>query len=318
MTAEIQNLSYLIEKTIEEDFGISGLLWDEDQAILILSDLFETRGTRIVVIGKTGSGKTAWAIRAAELAKEYFGRSAATLMLEYEGLKTYYDMREVPNGTFLVVDEAELIYHARRSQRRENVSLSLLLSLSRHKRLTLVFVTQSTNLIDKAILSAATHLVVKEPSLFSLSLERYGFFYLVSYAKSFFATLPEGMRRQVYLVQSDYVYNWLYRRFAHYTRYFPRYYVEAVIRQYSIIKAKNRLPKYWSDEISTAYADYDVFAGRQVKGLLSQLPDKFTPDQVAEALNVSRTTAYRLIKRWRDAKLIKKVKKGVYAKIKNA
>lgn len=313
---ELSSLDFLIEETLKEEFNTVGLIFEEDEAILVLSDLFERRGVIIIVLGKRGSGKTAWAIRSAEIAQQYFHRKTALFQIEYPDIRTVYDLAELENGTFLVVDEAELFFHSRRSLSRQNVNISKLLAISRHKDLSLVFVTQSSNLVDKNIMQLADYLIIKEPSIFSVGLERFSFYSLISYAKSFFASLPDYMKQQVYLTQSDTIYNYLWRKFAHYTRYFPRYYVEAVIRQYSIIRAKNRLPKAWNERISKSFAAYDITINRIEHKQLSQLPDKFTPEQVAEILDVSLRTAYRLIRRWREAKLVKKVKRGVYGKIK--
>lgn len=316
ISEQLEDLSYAVEETLREQFGTTGLLFEEDEALLILSDLFEQKGIITVVLGKRGSGKTAWAIRSGEIAQRYFKRKVALFQIEYPELKTVYDLSEVENGTYLIVDEAELFFHSRRGLSRQNVNISKLMAISRHKDLTLVFVTQSSNLVDKTILQLADYLIVKEPSIFSISLERTGFYQLISFAKSYFASLPDYLKRQVYLTQSDAIYNFLWQKFSHYARYFPRYYVEAVIRQYSIIRAKNRLPSRWSEEVSKSFARYDVTNTRLQHDILAKLPDVFTAKQLAELLDVSERTAQRRIKEWRQAGLIKKAGRGKYKKIK--
>ena len=313
---QLEDLSYMIEKDLEEQFGAYGLIFDEDEAILILSDLFERRGNITVVLGKRGSGKTAWAIRSAEIAQQYFHRKTALLYLEYEGIRTIYDVSEAENGTYLVIDEAELFFHGRRSLSKRNVSLSQILAISRHKDLSLVFVTQASNLVDRSILQMADYIIVKEPSMFQIPMEREAFYRLMSFAKSYFASLPETARKQVYLTQSDEIYSWLWRKYSHYARYFPRYYVEAIIQQYSIIRAKNRLPSRWSEKISKSFSDFDVHQAKIQHDTLAKLPDIFTPKDLAELLDVSERTAQRRIKEWRQAGLVKKAGRGRYKKIK--
>ena len=314
----LSSLFSQIELALESDeaYQKTGdlLLFNEDEAILLLSDLFERRGTVIAVLGKRGSGKTAWAIRAGEIAETYFYRKVGTLFFEYPQLKCYYSLDEIENGSFVIVDEAELFLHSRRSLTRQNVALSQLLSISRHKDLTLVFVTQASNMIDRSVIQLADYLVFKEPSAFSLELERTSLFDLFTYAKTYFASLPEEMKRRVYLTYSDEVFNFLWKRFHHYTKYWGNYYVYSVLRRYSIIKALNNLPTGWSEQMSKSFANFDVMMSR-VDNKFSSLPDVFTPKDVAELFNVSITSARRYIKRWREAKMVKRIKRGTYKKI---
>ncbi len=308
-----------IEHALEEDETFRKtadlLLFNEDEAIFLLSDLFEKRGIVTVVLGKRGSGKTAWALRSAEIAETYFYRKVGTLFFEFPGIKCYYDINELENGAYVVVDEAELFLHSRRSLSRQNVSLSQLIAISRHKDLSLVFVSQASNLIDKSVIQLADYIIFKEPSAFSLELERIGLFDVIAYAKTYFAGLDESMRKKVYLTYSDEVFNYLWKKFHHYTKYWGNSYVYSVLRRYSIIKAINNLPTNWNEKVSKSFANFDVTTSKIDNAFVS-LPDKFTEKEVMDVFNVSRATAYRLIKRWRDAGMIKKIKKGTYSKIK--
>jgi predicted transcriptional regulator len=320
MITDSQSLLFSqIEQALKQDeaFRSTGdyLLFNEDEAILLLSDLFEKRGTIILVLGKRGSGKTAWAIRSAELAQTYFYRKVATYLLEYPGIKTYYDLKEIENGSYVVIDEAELFLHSRRSLAKQNVNFSQLLAISRHKDLTLVFVSQASNLVDRSIIQLADYLIFKEPGMFSIELERTGLADLFIHATTYFASLPESLRKKVYLTYSDEVFKFLWKKFQHYTRYFGQYYVYSVLRRYSIIKAMNELPSNWNEKISKSFADYDVMTSR-IDNKFSQLPDRFTWKDVMELFNVSEATARRYIKRWRESKMVKRIKRGTYEKIK--
>jgi len=308
-----------IQNALESDEGIKAgdsLLWDEDQALLLLSDLFSRRGTVVVVLGKRGAGKTAWAFWAGDKAQEVFNRNVGTLAFEGTPFEVYYDIKEVPNDTFLVVDEAELLFHARRSHSRQNVRISQLTSISRHKGLTLIFVTQASSFIDRNLLMLADFLILKEPSGLAIPLERYALIDLISYAKWYFALLNPDMRKRVFVTYSDELYNFLLKRYSHYVRYFPRSYVEAICRQFAIIRAMNGLPSWWTDEISRAYANWDL-SDRGYDAEFSQLPEKFTAKYMIEKLGLSKSAAYRRIQLWRRMRWIRRQKYGVYVKIKS-
>lgn len=308
-----------IQKALEQDEGIKAgdaLLWDEDQALLLLSDLFSKRGQVIVVLGKKGAGKTAWAFWAGQKADEVFNRDVATLAFENTPFDVYYDIKSVPNDTFLIVDEAELMFHARRSHSRQNVKISQLASISRHKGLTLVFVTQASSFIDRNLLMLADFLILKEPSGLAVPLERYALIDLISYAKWYFALLAPEMRKRVFVTYSDELYNFLLKRYAHYVRYFSRSYVEAICRQFAIIRAINGLPEWWTEEISRAYANWD-FGAEDYDTEFSTLPEEFTARDVMRILGIQKSAAYKRIQRWRRLRWVKREKNGIYVKIKS-
>ena len=285
------------------------LLFDEDEVILLLSELFKVPGLIISVIGRTGAGKTAWAYWAAEVAMKTFGRRVATLGVDVGAFPSYDDIKQVPNGTFLVIDEAELLFHGRESQKQENRTLAKILSLKRHKRLTLVFVTQSSNMLDKLIIQHSDYFIIKEPPSL-IELDRRSLQDLLFTAEVYFALLPKNMKRRVFLTYSDDIYKFLLRKYWHYTRYFPKWYVRSVCKRYAVIRGMNGLPSFWSDKISMSFADY----GKEIDPRLEALAKmgEFTVKDMVRALGMPQSSAYYFLNKLKKEGKIEKVRRGVY------
>ena len=286
-----------------------GLVWDEDEAIYLLEDIFARPETTTLVLGKRGSGKTAWAFRAMEIAHDIFGREAGTLFTKVEGWPKWDSILEVPRNTFLVIDEAELFLHSRRSMKEENVELSKILSIARHKKLTTVFVSQASNLIDKTIVQFADFIIFKEP-LGLPSFERWELNMTSRFALFFFSLLPERERKEHYVTWSDEYRKYLMRKYAHYVPYFGLRYVERKTSMFAIIKAKNRLPSFWSEEISTSFSSY----GREEDPTLEKLRamGSFSVKDMMRELEIPKSSAYYLLKQLMKRGKVERIRRGIY------
>ena len=73
-------------------------------------------------------------------------------------------------GTVHLLDDVQLKHHAR--EWHKNVTIDKIISMSRHKKATLIYTTQETFRVDKNIIGDMDVLIVKKPSIFGAKFER--------------------------------------------------------------------------------------------------------------------------------------------------
>ncbi len=304
-----------IRREIEEEIRkYGGFILDEDQAIFFFKELFEREGVLTAIFGARGSGKTALAIRLGEIAKEQFGRKVQVFHpYQYPEFETVRNIREVENSAFVILDETQLRFHARRSMRRENVEMSNWITILRHKGVNLVFTTQSTFLIDKVLISQANLMILKKPPLYSLPLEKSVFAEMIRWAYREFARLPEARQREMFIVHSERYYNWLWRKYGYYAPYIGPSVLDRMLFQAAFIRGRAKLPKYWSETLSHMFSEWEMEA--EVSSDLGRLPEEFTSKEVAEEFNISRRAAQYRIKKWRELGLVEEAGRGRYRKV---
>jgi len=139
-----------------------------------LRDALVNQSLMITVLGARGSGKTAASLWLAEhIAKK--GRPVAVyrppLDLPFEKIEKIKDL-ENKKGYFVVIDEGAISLNARESMSLRNRILGKLFAITRHKDLSILFITQVSALIDVNILRYADVLFVKRPSRFQAEFER--------------------------------------------------------------------------------------------------------------------------------------------------
>ncbi|MFQ5848727.1 MAG: ATP-binding protein [Candidatus Methylomirabilales bacterium] len=128
--------------------------------------------TRAVIVGASGSGKSATAHWLAELLAiaehlpvYVYGVEPQRQRLYPPRLKHVDQGEDMPEDAVLIIDEAALEMPARRSMRTENVELAQLAYKARHKRLTILAVTQAGSELDKILIDSAEIIIVKRPRL---------------------------------------------------------------------------------------------------------------------------------------------------------
>ena len=311
--ASVELREVLTPEDLEELQSRRWDIWEEEEALYLLEELFSKKGIIVVVLGRRGAGKTAWAYRSLEIARDTFHREVGTLGVKvHKNIPSYQDIWEVPNGTFLVIDEAEFVAHGRTSQSRRNVSLSKILAISRHKDLSLVFVTQASNFIDRHIVQLADYFIIKEPTpLFELDRRELSF--LFNYADWFFSTITDPLlRKQIYVTWSPELYRELMQKYSHYAAYWGTDYVRYVCRRFAIIRAKNKLPTFWSERLSKSFAEYTENGGVEI---LSKLPGEFTTRQVYDLTGWNHNKTAQMLNRWIKEGKVVRVKKGLYRRV---
>ncbi len=131
----------------------------------------------VLVVGKRGSGKSAFAYRLAELMKlkaQVFAVgvpvSARAKLPEWIGIVS--TIEDLPSGSVAVIDEAYLHFHSRESMAGQGRVVSGFVNLSRQRDQTLIFVSQEARQLDRNIASSANVVVFKQPGMMQAEYER--------------------------------------------------------------------------------------------------------------------------------------------------
>ena len=130
----------------------------------------------LLIIGKRGSGKTSLGMKFLEFFNKETKRKCYTLgygdaRLPW-WLKKVEKIEEIPNNSIALFDEGAVFFSARESMKAINKELSKIMTIARHKNLTLVLITQNSAMIDLNVLRLADTLLLKEPSLLQSKFER--------------------------------------------------------------------------------------------------------------------------------------------------
>jgi len=136
---------------------------------------FNDKSLIMLIIGKRGGGKTALGMKFVEIGKILDKKS---YVVGFENskvpkwVKKASNLEDVPNNSLVLVDEAGISFSARESMKKGNKEMANLLSIARHKNLSLIFITQNSAMLDLNVLRLADVLLFKEPSLLQSRFER--------------------------------------------------------------------------------------------------------------------------------------------------
>lgn len=129
----------------------------------------------VYIIGARDSGKTASAFMFSEIVQKETNRKiycvSPTLNKKYlpEWIIVVDDIRDVPIGSFAIIDEASLQYNAREFYKRENIDMGKILAIARHKDIFLIFITQDIQLADITIRRLRDIVIWKRSNDYGLS-----------------------------------------------------------------------------------------------------------------------------------------------------
>lgn len=140
-------------RIILEDFNKSN-----DSKIREVARLFVAGKSKIVyIVGARDSGKTATAFKFAETVHYeiqrhiYYIAPDANRHALPDWCKVVDNIQNAPRGCLGLIDEAALQYNAREFMKKENVNMTKILAIARHKDIFLIFLTQDTALADTNI-----------------------------------------------------------------------------------------------------------------------------------------------------------------------
>jgi len=191
-------------------------------------------GKVILILGKRGSGKTAFACKLGEYVFAVH-QTPVWLVGIPEEISIYLprwmsiaqDIDQVDLGAFIVVDESGLQYMAMRYQSDTNTIMRKLLMVARHRKQSVVFICQVASDVDKSIVRQADCIVFKQPTLMQPKNDRPEVRDAAARALKIFEPLPKDEKlRTAYIHDGDF----------------------NGVLQYD-------LPDYWREELSFAFAN---------------------------------------------------------------
>ncbi len=190
------------------------------------SGLYSGKSLIGLVIGARGSGKSAIGMRVLENMRAK-GLNVYAMGFNKQTLPAWINAvnspEEVRPDSFLLVDEGGIEFSSRDSMSERNKLLSDLLLISRHKGLSILFITQNSANIEVNTLRQVDYLLLKNPSLLQLDFERKAIRDLYSKSKPGFEKY-KGDAGLAYLHSHN-----------------------------CALFVSNSLPSFWSNEVSTAY-----------------------------------------------------------------
>ena len=179
-----------------------------------------------IILGARGSGKSALGMRILENLR-FFEKKVYALGFNQKKLPKWIisveDIKKVPNNSFLLVDESGIGFSSRNSMSLINKFLTELLLISRHKDISIIFITQNSSNIEINTLRQADYLLLKPSSLLQLDFER-------------------KKIKDIYLEVKD--------KFKEYNEEGVTYIYSDVYRGF----VKNKLPSFWSEELSKSFS----------------------------------------------------------------
>lgn len=206
----------------------------------------------VLIFGHRGKGKSAcgWMI-ADKMRQKRGGRKVYVLGLpknkrKYapKWAKHCNDLKNLPKGAIIIIDEAALHFPARRSQSASNIALTGLNALSRQRDQLIIFITHNARLLEVEAVMDCDVIIYRKPSAAHLKFERR-------------ETADWSISaRQAIMLQKNPLH-WAYV-------------VDLEDGKTGLLRCS--LPSFWNEDLSKAWADLDVQAmidameGRNTEG----------------------------------------------------
>lgn len=136
----------------------------------------ENTGKVGIILGARGTGKSALGMRILENIVAKTNHKSYALGFNPKKLprwiKPIASLGEIENNSFLLADESGINFSSRSSMSNTNKLLSQLLLISRHKNISIIFITQNSANIEINTLRQADYLLLKKSSLLQIDFER--------------------------------------------------------------------------------------------------------------------------------------------------
>lgn len=190
--------------------------------------VYGNKSTIGIILGARGSGKSVLGMKLLENAAGR-GRKTVAMGFDEATLPKWIrviqpnEISAVANGSFILVDEGGITFGSRDSMSSANKLLSELLFVSRHKDLSVLFISQNSANLEVNAIRQADYLLLKRPSLLQKDFERKKINEIYEKTREGFGRLRE---KSVFYVYSDAFVGF----------------------------ASNGLPSFWSERVSKAFA----------------------------------------------------------------
>lgn len=161
-------------KPVFEDFKILDV--EKGSYEKWIKDVYTSDSKIGIIIGARGTGKTAFGVKILEnIYAKYKKKCFAMGFDEKEmpsWIKVVPDISQMQNDSFVLIDEGGIFFSSRDSMTNINKLLSDLILISRHKNISILFISQNSSNLDINILRQADFLVLKQSSLLQKEFER--------------------------------------------------------------------------------------------------------------------------------------------------
>ncbi len=191
------------------------------------SRLYSRKSLIGLILGARGTGKSAAGMRLLENFHAKTKRMVYCMGFDRKDLPKWItpveSLDQIKNNAFILVDEGGIEFSSRSSMSSANKLLSDLLLISRHKDLSVLFISQNSSNIEVNTLRQSDYLLLKPPSLLQLDFER-------KKIKKIYEDVKENFRKHRKDRGLTYVYSDQYVGFV-----------------------SNGLPSFWSENVSKSY-----------------------------------------------------------------
>lgn len=191
------------------------------------SKLYSGKSLIGLVLGARGTGKSAIGMRIIENFYSKTKGKAYCMGFKKETLPRWItpvdSINQIKNKAFVLVDEGGIEFSSRSSMSNANKLLSELLLISRHKDLSVLFISQNSSNIEVNTIRQSDYLLLKPPSLLQLDFER-------KKIREIYGKVIEDFKKYSNDRGLTYIYSNSYVGFA-----------------------SNTLPTFWSEKVSKAY-----------------------------------------------------------------
>lgn len=141
-----------------------------------LNTLYNSENKIGLIIGARGTGKTALGIRYLE--NLYYKKQKKIYAMGFDEIalpswiNVINDITELRNDSVVLIDEGGILFSSRSAMSNPNKLLSNLILVSRHKNITILFISQNSSNLEINILRQADFILLKPSSLLQKEFER--------------------------------------------------------------------------------------------------------------------------------------------------
>ncbi|HRZ85239.1 MAG TPA: zonular occludens toxin domain-containing protein [Candidatus Paceibacterota bacterium] len=142
----------------------------------LLYDLLKNESKIGLIIGSRGSGKTAFGMKLLENIYAKNKKNCFAIGFNENELpswiKSISNISQIENNSIILIDESGILFNSRNAMTNSNKLLSKLILISRHKNLSIIFISQNSSNLEINVLRQADFIALKQSSLLQKNFER--------------------------------------------------------------------------------------------------------------------------------------------------
>lgn len=139
-------------------------------------DFYKSDSKIGIILGARGTGKTAFGIKMLENCQVKASKKCYAIGFEEKDMPEWINVvsspNEIKNDSIVLIDEGGVLFSSRKSMSSANKLLSDLMLISRHKNISILFISQNSSNLDVNIIRQADFLILKTSSLLQKDFER--------------------------------------------------------------------------------------------------------------------------------------------------